>query len=69
MDYKPSYFKLYEAIKTKYGSQNNFAEALGFTAQQLSHRLNGRVSWGIEEVKEACRLLEIPDDRVADYFF
>lgn len=56
-------------IKTRYGSEKAFAEAMGMAQSNLSARLNGKIQWSACEIKRACDLLEIPDEDVVVYFF
>lgn len=64
-----SYPKLRGAIREKFGTQGSFAEALGVNPSMLSKKLAGKSEWYWNEVQAACELLEIPADRISDYFF
>lgn len=64
-----SYWKLRGAIREKFRTQGAFAKALGIDQSGLSKRLAGKYEWSRAEVQETCRLLEIPADRIGDYFF
>lgn len=64
-----SYPKLRGAIREKFGTQGAFAKALGIDQSGLSKRLAGKQEWSWTEVQAACELLEIPADRISDYFF
>lgn len=63
------YWKLRGAIREKFGTQNAFAEAMGLSKCVLSRKLLGKREWLLAEVQAACRLLEIPADRIGEYFF
>ncbi len=64
-----SYPKLRGAIREKFGTQGAFAKALGVNQATLVKKLAGKVEWKVTEVQAACELLEIPVDRISDYFF
>lgn len=64
-----NYPKLRGAIREKYGTQSAFAEALGIHKATLVSKLKGRTEWRLPEVQTAMRLLDIPVDRVSEYFF
>lgn len=64
-----TYGRLREAIKEKFGKRVDFADALGIDPSSLSKKLNSKVPWTQYEIEDSCRLLEIPLERVADYFF
>mgnify|MGYP003289324806 CR=1 FL=1 len=64
-----SYPKLRGAIREKFGTQGAFAKALRIDQSGLSKRLAGKQEWTWAEVQAACELLEIPADRISDYFF
>lgn len=61
--------KLRGRIKERFGSEKAFAEAMGMAPSNLSARLNGKIHWGMVEIRLACDLLKIPDDEVVAYFF
>lgn len=63
------YSRLTGRIKEKYGTQEEFAKALGMGRVSLSQRLNNRLEFRQSEIKSAILLLEIPKDRIAGYFF
>ena len=64
-----SYPKLRGAIREKFGTQGAFAKALGVNQSTLVKKLAGKVEWKVAEVQAACELLEIPADRIGEYFF
>ena len=61
--------KLKERIKIAFGTQKDFAEAVGMNAATLNFKLNGKAEWTIKEIEKVCSLLEIPNDEIKDYFF
>lgn len=63
------YAKLRGRIKEKYGTQANFADAMGMDKSTLSLKLNGKSDWTSPEIEKACVLLEIPFAEAHAYFF
>lgn len=61
--------RLREEIRKKYGTFDKFAEAMGMDSSTLSKKLNGRVGWTGDEIEKACELLDIPLEKVCEYFF
>lgn len=52
-----------------FGSQYNFAIAMGISERTLSLKLNGRRKWTNVDMKKAIELLKIPIDKIPEYFF
>ncbi|MGM0206476.1 hypothetical protein IGI96_000945 [Enterococcus sp. DIV0421] len=63
------YSKLLGRIVEKYGTQYNFAIALGLSERSLSLKLNNRVSWKSTELQKAIELLDINEKDIGAYFF
>lgn len=63
------YSKLLGRIVEKYGTQYNFAIAIGLSERSLSLKLNHKVPWKDVEIYKALELLEISEDRIFEYFF
>lgn len=61
--------KLSGKIVEKYGTQYNFAIALGLSERSLSLKLNNRVGWRDEEIERAIELLELDLNDIPAYFF
>ena len=61
--------KLKGRIIEKFGTQGNFAKAIGVSERTLSLKLDYQVDWKQYEIGKACELLEIPKEEIADYFF
>lgn len=61
--------KLRGKIKEVFHSERVFARAMDLTHVTMSHKLNGKSGWTLEEIKKACELLFISKERVGDYFF
>lgn len=64
-----NYSKLRGKIKEVFGTQESFAEAMGMNKVSMSHRLNGKLEWKTTEIYQACKLLQIPLEDNASYFF
>ena len=56
-------------IVEKYGTQYNFAKALGLSEHSLSNKLNNKVSWKTVEIAHAMDLLDLDKSKVGEYFF
>ncbi|MGS7304574.1 DUF739 family protein [Enterococcus faecium] len=63
------YSKLSGKIVEKYGTQYNFSIALGLSERSLSLKLNNRVPWKSTELQKAIELLDIPKEKIGEYFF
>lgn len=63
------YSELRGRIRSVYGIQSAFAQALGISECVLSQKLNGHSEWTAEEMRKACELLEIPAAEIHLYFF
>ena len=64
-----NYSALLGKIVEVFGTQANFAEALGVSEHTVSLRLNGKRQWKQEEILRASSLLHIPKEEIAHYFF
>lgn len=63
------YLKLRARIKEKFGTEGNFAEALGITHNSLSRKFNDKVQFSSNDIRIWCELLEIPLEESGLYFF
>ncbi|WP_028125179.1 DUF739 family protein [Eremococcus coleocola] len=61
--------KLYGKIREVYGTQEAFANAMGFSERTLSLKLNNKVSWKTTEAGKACELLGLELNEIPEYFF
>lgn len=64
-----NYSKLRGAIREKFHTEGAFAAALGISAAALSNKLNNKDEWRGSEIAQACDLLGIQPDQIAEYFF
>lgn len=63
------YSELLGKIKAKYGTQSDFAEALGMSLSTLNQKLNNKSDWDTPEMVKACELLDIELADISQYFF
>jgi len=63
------YSELSGRIVAKYGTQYNFAIAIGLSERSLSLKLNNKVPWKNTEIMKAVDLLEINPNEIPQYFF
>lgn len=63
------YSELLGKITAKYGTQYNFAIALGVSERTLSLKLNNKVPWTQKEIEKCVHLLELPRRDISKYFF
>lgn len=63
------YSLLLGKILSNYGSRYEFAAELGLTPQTLINKLKNRKAWDQKQIEKCCDLLDIPRDRIVDYFF
>ena len=61
--------KLREKIKLVFGTQKDFAKALGMNVATLNAKLNSKADWTLTEIEKVCNLLNIPTIETKDYFF
>ena len=64
-----TYGRLREEIKLKFQNIDNFAKAMKINRSTLSGKLNSKTAWTQSEIEKACKLLELPIDKVGEYFF
>ncbi|OUP19132.1 DUF739 family protein [Gemmiger sp. An194] len=63
------YSKLRGKIIEKYGSQNVFASKYGVSVNSLSRKMNNKTRFTSDDIVRISELLEIPKERVGEYFF
>ena len=64
-----NYEKLKGKIVEKFGTQGNFAKALGVSERTLSLKLNNRIFFSQDEISRMTKLLNIELWEIQDYFF
>lgn len=63
------YNKLRGRIREVYGSEVEFASALGISRAALSNKLNRQVDFKQSEMLKSCELLDIPFDQIHLFFY
>lgn len=63
------YSSLSGRIVEKFGTQYNFAIAMGLSERTISLKLNSKVPWKDDEIVKACELLNIDIAKMYQYFF
>lgn len=64
-----NYSKLLGRITERYGTQYNFAKAMGMSEHSLSVKLNNKVPWKTTEIVKMTELLDLDTDDIPSYFF
>lgn len=63
------YSKLLGKIVEIFGTQSKFAESIGLSERTVSLKLNNRIPWKQNEIRNSCEVLRIPAVEVGLYFF
>lgn len=63
------YSRLKGKIVEKYGTQANFAKALGVTEPVLSLKMNNKTKFNSDDIIKMANLLEISPNEIGVYFF
>lgn len=66
---KYDYSKLLGKITEEFGTQYNFANAMGLSERSISLKLNGKVPWKDGEMEKAIQVLRVPVSDIPAYFF
>jgi transcriptional regulator with XRE-family HTH domain len=64
-----NYLKLRGRIREKGYTQRDVANAIGKTTGTLSDKLNNKATFTMKEVDDICKLLDIPNEEIGNYFF
>ena len=56
-------------ITEKFGTQAEFANAMGVSERSISLKLNNKVSWKDNEISKAVEILEVNPKDIPAYFF
>jgi hypothetical protein len=64
-----NYNKLRGKIIEKFGTQYDFAGAMGWSERTLSLKLNSNRSWKQDDICKAVKLLELSNEDIISYFF
>lgn len=63
------YSKLKGRIREVCSSEKAFAEKMDLNRSTMSLKLNNKTDFTQEEIKRACKILEIQPDQIGQYFF
>lgn len=66
---KNNYAKLLGRIKECGFTQEQLAKAIGKNKSTISAKLNGQFSFTTKEIDDICKVLDISNDEIGDYFF
>lgn len=66
---KYNYSKLLGRIRECGLTQEQLAKAIGKDKSTLSAKLNNQFSFKQEEMDDICRVLDIPNEEIGEYFF
>lgn len=56
-------------IREIFGTQSAFASKMQMNEATLSNKLNNNVEFSPKEIVRACKLLDIDNDKLQEYFF
>lgn len=63
------YSKLLGRIKEKYGTRENLVKEITISSTSLNLRLNNKLKFDQQDIKELCIALDIEEEEIPDYFF
>lgn len=63
------YSKLLGRIKEKYGIRENLVKEITISSTSLNLRLNNKLKFDQQDIKELCIALDINEEEIPDYFF
>ena len=66
---KYNYSKLLGRIKECGLTQEQLAKAIGKDKSTISAKVNNQFSFNQKEMDDICRVLDISNDEIGDYFF
>lgn len=69
MEERFDHSKLRGKIKEKFGTEGEFANALGIGRVSLSQRLNNNLEFNRQEMYDSSILLGFPTEQIPEYFF
>ena len=66
-----NYGNLLDRIKDIYGTQKNFAKAMGISEHTISRKLNNEITWSQKDMLKASDVLQFENgyDSIPKYFF
>lgn len=66
---KYNYSKLLGRIKERGYTQEKLASEIERDKSTLNAKLNGKNAFTTKEIDDICRVLDIPNDEIVEYFF
>ena len=63
------YSKLLGKLREKHLTQEQLAKAIGMNKSTLNLKLNGRYPFTTKEIDGICKVLDIPNQEIGEYFF
>ena len=66
---KNNYSKLLGRIKERKHTQSSVAKEIGVNQSTLSVKLHGKFPFTAKEIDAICKLLDISNDEIGEYFF
>ena len=66
---KYNYSKLLGRIKERGLTQEQLAKLIGKNTSTVSAKLNGQFAFTTVEIDDICRVLDISNNEIGDYFF
>lgn len=66
---KRNYSKLLGRIRERGLTQEQLAKAIGKNKSTISAKINNQFSFTQEEMDAICRVLDIPNTEIGEYFF
>lgn len=64
-----NYDKLNGKIKEVFGTQENFANAIGCSATSINYKLNNKSKFTQDEISKSVSALKILPEEISVYFF
>lgn len=56
-------------ITEVFKNRGNFAKSMEMSERTLSLKMNNKVPWKQPEITRACEKLNLPDEKINEYFF
>lgn len=66
---KRPYLKLRRLVEDRDMELGELAARLGICSNTMTTRFNGSFPWRSDEIAAACRVLQIPQEQIGEYFF
>lgn len=63
------YSKLRGRVIEKYRTLGKFADAMNLSLHSVANKINDKQHWKQMEIIRAIKLLDIPVDKIGEYFF